>query len=90
MSGIVELVHQSDHPDGPFKTIGEVAEYFERDRTTIKRWGRRLNIPTHKMPLGDGTNPNSFVWLYTEKDIQKMEEYSGGINPKGGRPRNKN
>lgn len=86
MSGIVQMVHRVDHPDGPFMTITEVAEYFERDKDTIRRWGKKLGVPTHKMPLGDGTNPNAFVWLYTRDDLAAFEKYSEGINPKGGRP----
>ena len=87
MSGIIKMVHRVDHEDGPFKTIAEVAEYFERDKDTIRRWGRALNLPTHKMPLGDGSNPNAFVWLYTESDIEDLEVYSATLNPKGGRPK---
>jgi hypothetical protein len=87
MSGIIKIVHRSDDPDGPFKTIKEVAEYFERSKDTIRRWGEVIGVPTHKMMLGDGNDPNAFVWCYTEDDIAALEDYSSGINPKGGRPR---
>lgn len=85
MGGITKMVHRIDDADGPYKTVGEVAEYFERTRDTVRRWGRITGVPTHKMVLGD--HPNAFVWLYTEEDIQVLEEYSKDINPKGGRPR---
>lgn len=88
MSGIIKLVHRTDDPDGPFMVISEVAEYFECHSDTIRRWGRALNIPTHKMLLGDDNLPDderAFVWLYTRDDIQKMEEYSQGLSP--GRPK---
>jgi hypothetical protein len=85
MTGIIKLVHRAEHPDGPFKTIGEVAEYFERDRSTIRKWCKRIgDIPSHSMPLND---KGQFVWLYTENDIRELEKYSATINPKGGRPK---
>lgn len=87
MSGIVSMAHRADHPDGPFKTVSEVAEYFERDKDTIRRWGKTLGIPTHKMELCEPPKPFAFVWLYTEKDIEQMERYMETLNPKGGRPR---
>lgn len=83
-SGIITIVHRADHPDGPFQTIAEVAEYFERDKDTIRRWGKAIGVPTHKMMLGDGTNPNAFVWCYTESDVAALDEYSKNI--KVGRP----
>jgi predicted transcriptional regulator len=94
MTGIVKMVHRADDPDGPFLTIGEVAALFERDRSTVKRWCRRLCdegylIPSHKMPLGDESDPdtNAFVWCYTHKDMERLAELSATINPKGGRPK---
>jgi hypothetical protein len=87
MSGIIKMVHSIDDEDGPYKTVAEVAEYFEKSKDTIKRWGKRLGIPNHKMPLSEeAENPNSFVWLYTESDIRAFEEFSKTFNPKGGRP----
>lgn len=71
------MVHRIDDADGPYKTVGEVAEYFERSRDTIKRWGDVLGLPTHKMPLGE--HPNNFCWLYTEEDIRALEKYSEEI-----------
>ena len=35
----MKMVHRVDDPDGPFKTVGEVAEYFEVHKDTIQRWG---------------------------------------------------
>ena len=86
MTGIIKLVHRADDPAGPFKTIKEVADFFHRDKDTIRRWGKRVGVPTHKMKLGDGTNPNAFVWLYTEADIEALDKYQQGINHQGGRP----
>jgi hypothetical protein len=86
MTGIVKLVHRADDPDGPFKTIAEVAEYFERSKDTIRKWGKVIGVPTHKMPLGDDDS-DAFVWCYTRNDIAALEDYSAGINPKGGRPK---
>lgn len=89
-TGIIKLVHRADHPDGPFMTIGEVAEYFERSRDTIRRWCEKLSaelgehFPSHKMPLNE--KETSWVWCYTESDIRRLEKYSSNINPKGGRP----
>jgi hypothetical protein len=85
MSGIIKLVHRTDHPDGPFFTVNEVAIKFGNSKDTIRRWGKQLGIPTHKMLLGDGTNENIFVWLYTEEDISAFEKHNAGI--KTGRPR---
>lgn len=90
-NGIVKLVHRADHPDGPFMTIAEVAEYFERSKDTIRRWCENLSaqggepIPSHQMPLNE--NGTSFVWCYTQDDIRRLEKYSENINPKGGRPK---
>jgi hypothetical protein len=86
MAGIQELVHRSEDPDGPFMTITEVAEYFERDKDTIRRWGKKCGVPTRQMPLGDGDS-GAFVWLYTRSDLEKLTAHSAGINPKGGRPK---
>lgn len=91
MTGIIEMVHRADHPDGPFKTIREVAEYFERSNDTIRKWCKKVSedrdepIPNHKMPLND--EGSAWVWLYTESDIAALADYSEGVNPKGGRPR---
>jgi hypothetical protein len=85
MSGIIKMVHRIDDEDGPYLTIGEVAEYFERSRDTIRTWGRSLGLPTHKMQLGE--HENSFVWLYTEGDIEELKKHSETI--KTGRPPNK-
>jgi len=88
MSGIVEMVHRAgdEDPDGPFMTLSEVAEYFERDKDTIKRWASRCGVPTHKMPLGDDDS-DAFVWCWTQEDIHVLEKHSASINPKGGRPK---
>lgn len=92
MSGIIKMVHSVEDDDGPYQTIAEVAEYFERSKDTIRRWCKTLTeisgdaIPNHKMPLSD-TDENSFVWLYTENDIARLEDFSSDINPKGGRPK---
>lgn len=85
MSGIIKMVHSVSDADGPYKTISEVAEYFECSRDTIRRWGKKCGIPNHKMELNDeGT---AFCWLYTEEDIQKFSEFSDTFNHKGGRPK---
>lgn len=87
-NGIVDMVHRAgeDHPEGPFYTLSEIAEYFERDKDTIKRWGAKIGVPTHKMPLGEGDS-DAFVWCYTQADRNALEDYSATINPKGGRPK---
>jgi predicted transcriptional regulator len=91
MTGIVKMVHRVDDPDGPFMTIGEVAALFERDRSTVRRWCRRLcdegyQIPTHKMPLGDEKSSDAFVWCYSKEDFERLAKLAATINPKGGRP----
>jgi predicted DNA-binding transcriptional regulator AlpA len=86
MSGIVKLVHRIEDDDGPFFTIGEVAERLGKSRDTIKRWVEENDdlVPErHQMPLGE-PGGKSFVWLYTEDDIRRMEEFSSTI--KMGRP----
>jgi hypothetical protein len=83
--GIKNLVHKSDDPDGPFKTVGEVAEYFECHPDTIRRWGKVIGVPTRQMDLGE--SGKSYVWCYTQSDVDALELYSSTINPKGGRPK---
>lgn len=85
MPGIQDMVNRIDDEDGPYKTISEVAEYFERTTDTIRRWSKTCGLPTHKMPLGK-KGSKSFVWLWTEEDIKALEKYAEGVNPKGGRP----
>lgn len=85
MGGINKMVHRLDDEDGPYSTIKEVAERLEKDRDTIRRWVKRnpeLVPVRHRMPLGE--NGESWVWLYTEEDIGRMEEFSRNI--KIGRP----
>lgn len=85
MSGINKMVHRLDDADGPFYTIKEVAERLEKDRDTIRRWVKNnpeLVPVRHRMPLGE--NGESYVWLYTEEDIRRMEGFSRTI--KIGRP----
>lgn len=85
MSGIVKMVHTLDDDDGPYQTVSEVAEYFEKSVDTIRRWGKRLGIPTHMMRTGE--SETAFVWLYTQEDIHAFEEFTKTFNPKGGRPK---
>lgn len=85
MSGINKMVHRLDDENGPYSTIKEVAERLEKDRDTIRRWVKNnpeLVPVRHRMPLGE--NGESWVWLYTEEDIRRMEEFSRNI--KIGRP----
>ena len=63
------MVARIDDPDGPFYTIGQVAEKIGVSKDTIRRWGRSLGIPTHRMPLNDVPDSNAFCWLYTDADI---------------------
>lgn len=84
MSGIEKLVTRIEDDGGPFFTIKQVSERLGRSKDTIRRWCEQNEDlhPTHKMPLGE--SGNSYVWLYTEDDIRRMEEYSSTI--KIGRP----
>lgn len=84
MSGIIQLVHRADDPDGPFRTISEVAEFFEVHIDTARRWAKACGLPKRKMELNEeGT---SWVWLYNEEDMDALSEYSGNLKP--GRPKN--
>ena len=75
MSGISKLVAKVD--SGKYKTIKQVGEIVGRDPSTIRHAIRdgRVKGPTHKMLLGDGTDPNKFVWLYTDDDIETLKKH---------------
>lgn len=73
-SGIEKMVERIDDPDGPFYTIKQVSERLGVSRDTVRRWGKPLNIPNHKMNLGDGTKENAYCWLWTEGDIAELEK----------------
>lgn len=73
-SGIEKMVARIEDPDGPFYTIKQVAEKLGVSRDTVRRWGSPLGIPNHKMPLGEGNNPNSYCWLWTEGDIHTLAQ----------------
>lgn len=71
-SGIEKMVARVDDPEGPFYTIKQVAERLNCSRDTVRRWGAPHGIPNHKMPLGDGSKPNAYCWLWTEGDIETI------------------
>lgn len=81
--GILHLVARVD--GGPYYTIKQVAERLGKSTDTIRRWVRDevVPAPSHKMDLGE--EGKSFVWLYTEDDIEVYEAYSTITRP--GRPR---
>lgn len=81
--GILRLVSRVD--GGPYYTIRQVADRLDRSVDTIRRWVNEGSVPapTHKMDLGEGGK--SFVWLYTEEDIEIYEAYATIV--KVGRPR---
>ena len=82
MSGIINLVAKVD--SGKYKTIKQVADIVSRDPSTIRHAIRDRRIKdaagddyegaTHKMPLGDGSG-KSFVWLYTDEDIEILKAH---------------
>lgn len=86
-SGIVKLVSKAEK--GKYKTISQVAGDIGRSVSTIKAAIRsgKVEGPTHRMSLGDGTT-GAFVWLYTEKDIDRLHEHFASVE--WGRPRESN
>lgn len=75
-SGIEKMVGRIVDPDGPYSTINEVAQRLGVSKDTIRRWGKSVGVPTHKMELCDPPKENAFVWLYTESDIQRLKEHT--------------
>lgn len=79
--GILHLVSRVD--GGPYYTVRQVADRLGKSTDTIRRWARTVHAPSHKMDLG--VEGKSFVWLYTEDDIEIYEAYATIV--KVGRPK---
>ena len=84
LPGILDMVSRVE--GGPYFTISQMATMLGKDADTIRRWAKNNESlkPTHKMDLGDGSK-GSFVWLYTEEDVQRYREHAKTV--KVGRPR---
>lgn len=74
--GIIDLVSRAE--GGPFYTRKQVADRVGRSIDTVTRWGKKYPKyhPTNKMPLG-----KSFVWLYTEADIERLSRFADSQMP---------
>jgi phage terminase Nu1 subunit (DNA packaging protein) len=78
--GIQKLIDRAE--GGPYFTRAQVADLLKVSTDTIKRWAENGGpAPSHKMMTGE----KGFVWLYTERDIERLTDWADEQKP--GRPR---